>query len=304
MSNSNQYGTRAPRFGRRVRGKYDPIEEKRRSPLRKITRPTKDGKIEIDRSLGSEDQLLRDRRKWIEEKQTAIKHDRAQSRDYSPDDYRRAIDSETDSAELNRAIELVEQKKRQIVDIELRAFFREKRENKKYVGRLFQKPINFQTTDGKKVRVLSYGLENIYAQQETEPRAMVAVFVNGKRIFFYRSSGKNSGHPGRWFPTPGPFFVERKMDTGTVFYLERSNRNLKVDRVGQLEKLHGHPQGGKPYFPGWVEEISQKIVRLVETKKIKLHPVQSPLDVRRFHTTVDFFPHLEKREYNKLASLE
>lgn len=128
---------------------------------------------------------------------------------------------------------------------------RESKKRHELLKKLFKKPrpISFKTSDGKKVNIVKNGFENIFLESPTaQPRALVLVLVNGKKLFFYRSSGRNSNMPGEWFPTFGP----RKN------YYEGD----KVE-LGWLHKLKGHPDPNqdspRTYFPQWVDEIRKRI---------------------------------------------
>lgn len=114
-----------------------------------------------------------------------------------------------------------------------------------------QKPISFKTKDGKRIRILRTGFENIFlGQDKIPPRAFIITLVNGKILYFYRSSGERSKMAGEWFPTSGPY----------VYYPSTSSKGEKTS-LGHLGKLEGHPISGSrnPRFAPWVEEIRAKI---------------------------------------------
>ncbi len=128
---------------------------------------------------------------------------------------------------------------------------RESKKRHELLKKLFKKPrpISFKTSDGKKINIVKNGFENIFVETpKVPPRALVLVLVNGKKLFFYRSSGQSSNMPGEWFPTFGPnknFYGEEKVE------------------LGWLHKLAGHPDPNqkhpKTYFPLWIDEIRKKI---------------------------------------------
>lgn len=106
------------------------------------------------------------------------------------------------------------------------------------------KPLRFKTTDGKKVVFYTRGFSNIYAGQSVPARALLLVLVDGRKLFFYRSSGENSQTPHVWYPTLGP---ELGSDFGQPM-------------AAHMVKMVGHPNDGVPsHFPKWVSEISARI---------------------------------------------
>jgi len=132
-------------------------------------------------------------------------------------------------------------------------------------------PLKFRTSNGNKIVVLKHGFSNIYkGQKNTSARAFVIAFVNGKKIFFYRSSGEVSGKQGQWFPTQGPIVHSKN---GSI-------------QLGWLTKMKGHPKqrnptgnppniqemkkyGKRPYFPKQVSEIRAKIKAM--ENQLELH---------------------------------
>ena len=142
---------------------------------------------------------------------------------------------------------------------ELAARSLERRRRHDLLKIIFSKPINFKTSDGKKIRILSHGFENVYRERnEAKPRAFLIAFVNGKQLFFYRSSGEVSKLPGEWFPTYGPNVQDWK----------------EPYTLGRLAKIQGHPDGylpnPKPHFAPWMDEVRRKIKS--SESKLTLHP--------------------------------
>ncbi|MEW6295213.1 MAG: hypothetical protein AB1467_02860 [Candidatus Diapherotrites archaeon] len=133
----------------------------------------------------------------------------------------------------------------------------ERHQRKAFLKDVQANPIRFKTSDGSKVRILRHVFENIFAGTRHNPRALALVFVNGKKIFFYKSSGESSKRPGKWLPTMGP--------TKIVDY---EKNDFKLD---WLEKVPGHYIGEKPVleFAPWVNEVSQKLKQ--SENRLKFH---------------------------------
>ncbi len=304
MSTPNRYGQHAPRFPRKKRGDYDPKNDRRDGPLKRITHPDSKGKLTLSHDPS---EWNNENWKWIERKRQEFEWERGQigGSGASPHEQLRRIRQR--AMENDDVLTRFYNRKREIEwrkDVE--HFFADKRAHNQYVNMLFTKPTNFKTSDGKKIKVLSHGLDNIYAgQTEHAGRALVGVLVNGMRIYFYQSSGKNSGLPGKWLPAAGIYFYE-KVDSGRTRMLHKgtSLRFMTVQEVGALDKLKGHPQlTMKEHFPTWVEEVSQKITALIARGKVKFGTVSGPGDIKRFQLALDFFPHLEKRGGGELPTL-
>ncbi|HIH21351.1 MAG TPA: hypothetical protein HA222_01655 [Candidatus Diapherotrites archaeon] len=128
---------------------------------------------------------------------------------------------------------------------------------KAFVKIILKNHISFETSDGKKVQILRNGFLNIGKSWEklgVKPRALVIVLVDGKKLYFYRSSGEASGRPGEWFPT-----------FGLIDYGEPYN-------PGTLVKMKGHEGvylGEPTSFPQWVDEISRQL-KIIENQ-LSLH---------------------------------
>ncbi len=197
--------------------------------------------------------------------------------------------SRTDSSdpfgeELSRHayISLVDKRKKEAIRKVLFSHFKSKHSNKQLIRRLFKSPFRF-TVQGKKAYVLSTGFENIFeARRGIPPRAFVCVFIGGKRLFFYRSSGKNTGRPGEWFPCAD---VE----------IDRDFQG-RASSVGHITKLQGHPQAGmRSFFPTWVDRVTRAISEGVARGKIILEPRSAPEDFARFQEALLFYPAIDQR---------
>lgn len=150
----------------------------------------------------------------------------------------------------------------------------EQRQRKAFARLLLSNPLSLKTSDGKRVRILRQGFFNIFKGQKslrdrkpTPARALVLAFVDGKKIWFYRSSGTGSAKmPGEWFPTLGPDIHDRQ----------------EKPYAGHLAKMQGHPDGNagiKPHFPEWLEEARQFLKR--REKSLKLYKAWSARDYLR-----------------------
>ncbi|MFH0969912.1 MAG: hypothetical protein V1776_00410 [Candidatus Diapherotrites archaeon] len=175
----------------------------------------------------------------------------------------------------------IEKKKRESDKRLLVAHYSNERSRKEYLRVLFHRPVSFNLYPNVRVRILSTGILNVYSgNPNTRPRSLVGVFINGKRLFFYRSSGKNSGHPGKWFPCAG------------IEMIPHSTRSL---RIGNIRKITGHPQYGTAHsFPHWVDVVSDAIAKAVTHGRIKLWDQTTPSDCQRFQETLNFFPPMER----------
>lgn len=157
------------------------------------------------------------------------------------------------------------------------------------LDRLFKnpRPISFETTDGKRVRISRHGFENLFSQERYYPHAFVVTLVEGKLLFFYRSSGINSGQPGIWFPTLGPYVVQAKPTEG------------KPPILSTLEKMSGHPTHGiKQHFPRWVEEIQETLKK--NEKRLVLHPewgAQDYIDILDALGAIQLTEEIKPRRY-------
>ncbi len=177
-----------------------------------------------------------------------------------------------------------------------RTEFLQKRAHRQWVKRLFHKPIHFKTRDGKVVRILSLGVKNIFQYSPRTPvppaRAMVAVFVDKKRVFFYRSSGESSAQQGRWLPATGLLIGPR----GEIQYREPVDDPGRVT-VLWIVKASGHGTGG---FPKWVGEVAEKIKTSADGGKITFESFPTLESLRGFVDTVSFFPTLETGSHSTL----
>ncbi len=188
----------------------------------------------------------------------------------------------------------LEKKKKDSKKETLRQHLVAKRAHHQLIRTLFRKPITMKLSDKVTVRILSTGILNPFGNTPKHPaRAFVCVFINGKRLFFYRSSGQYSKQSGRWFPCGG----------AQIDY-SREGEPLKL---GWIIKLIGHPKaerGIEPHFPNWVDLVSRAIARNVWNGKIKLREDTTPLDFQRFQEALNFYPHLEQQKnYGEQATL-
>jgi hypothetical protein len=169
-------------------------------------------------------------------------------------------------------------------------YYQRKREAHLYIKQLFRKPVNFKTTDGKSVRILSHGVENLlqYSKRGSPPRALVAVFVEGRVIFYYRSSGESSRKAGVWFPTSGMLYGQRGIEDShtTVLWIK------KLSGHGD-EHLSDRERVGRPGFPKWVMEVGKRVEKEVDAGRIKLVRTPDLPSLQRFESAVRFFPTLE-----------
>jgi len=145
------------------------------------------------------------------------------------------------------------------------------------ISHLIENPYSFKTKTGSKVQILRHGFSNIYKGQRHNPaRALVLAFVDGKKLFFYRSSGEGSLKKGQWFPTQGP----------KIQYLN-GEKNEPIPCTGWMIKMQGHPKPLKEkpgipttvrelrqlkkrsYFPATIGEIREKLKRI--ESQLELH---------------------------------
>ncbi len=134
-------------------------------------------------------------------------------------------------------------------------------------------PVN---VPGKKVFVLSVGFHQLSSGNETVlGRPIVGVLVNGRSIFFYRSSGMN-GQRRRWFPIP--FFNHMEgADPG----------------VGYLFKTRDH----KGILPAWVNTISSFLSKEAFVGRIHFDlPTPDHSNFFHYMRVVQSFPPLARLE--------
>jgi len=135
----------------------------------------------------------------------------------------------------------------------------------KSLAGLLEQPLKFRTSDGQKVVILKHGFSNIYrGQKETMPRPFVIAFVNGKKIFFYKSSGEVSMLQGQWFPTQGPSVVQgshgpyagmmSKMNGHPGWKNNKPVNPVKISDIGKNRK--------RPYFPKAISETRKQIEKM------------------------------------------
>jgi len=117
--------------------------------------------------------------------------------------------------------------------------------------------ISFKTKDeGRRIVISRHAFRNIYLERkEAKPRAMVPVLINGKKLFFYKSSGEYSHSKGEWFPTYGPRIA--KQENGRPI-------------LGWMQKTEGHYQDFEKEFPEWCWEIKDKLKQI--EGKLTFHP--------------------------------
>lgn len=154
---------------------------------------------------------------------------------------------------------------------ELRVNAKTRREKHSYLKWLLKDSIKFTTNDGTVIKIMKQGWLNVYGEKSSlgkkpiHPRALVLCFVDGKKLFFYKSSGEASKMPGEWFPTFGP--------EGDPVYDDKFRVIGK--QAGWMTKLEGHPSGkdGIPQsFPPWVVEIQAKLKEAENEKRIQFQP--------------------------------
>ena len=183
----------------------------------------------------------------------------------------------------DKAVKRFLQKKKERLEKEaLRQHYTTKRSHHLWVRTLFRKPVRFKLSEKIVVRILSTGILNPYTDRpKVPPRAFVGVFINEKRVFFYRSSGENSKQPGRWFPCAGVEIV--------------GGYDGFPKLAGYVYKIQGHPYPGRPHgFPKWVDLVSTAIEKAVEKGRINLLSDTMVDDFVRFQEVLNFYPHLEK----------
>jgi hypothetical protein len=218
-----------------------------------------------------------------------------QSRDVV-EDFKRRIESgmsrhetpfdELDEYDFHNAAfkRLLEKKKKDSKKETLRQHLVTKRAHHQLIRTLFRKPIVVKLSEKVTVRILSTGILNPDNSTPTHPaRAFVCVFINGKRLFFYRSSGEASKQSGRWFPCGG-----------AEMNYPREGEPLKV---GWIIKLVGHPNPNAEHrFPKWVDLVSRAVARNVWSGKIKLKEDTTPAEFQHFQDALNFYPHLEEQK--------
>jgi|GEM_PF-2513707 len=116
------------------------------------------------------------------------------------------------------------------------------------------KPLRIKTSNGFSIVILRDGFSNVYKGVKTKKRSLILTLVNGKKLFFYKSSGEASKARGTWYPTHGP---EVEHELADLSWMTKSVH-------------HPNPTINKPEsFPDWVNEIRQYIKK--HERQLRLH---------------------------------
>lgn len=121
---------------------------------------------------------------------------------------------------------------------------------KRFFQRVIGKPFRFKTNDGKTIHILRNGIENLHPESKRASRPLVMTLVNGKIMYFYKSTGQNSQRPGDWLPAQTMRFG------GTTLQ----------PTIDTLVKMPGHPNR----FPEWINQISSAIKTAEQNHELNL----------------------------------
>lgn len=158
--------------------------------------------------------------------------------------------------------------------------------NQPFYRRALRHSITFQPSMGSTVRIIPESIHVVKAPHESDGgRPMVVALINGKRLYFYKSSGKRSGRPGKWLPTSGIRPTIRWTPSG-----------IRFTGVEGLVKMKSH-WNPNPY-PQEIVEIGEKIGELEKQGKIPTRWM-SIRRVMEFQARWGLWPSYEK--YNEAA---
>lgn len=161
--------------------------------------------------------------------------------------------------------------------------------NRRFYRRALNHSIPFRTRQGNDVHIIPEATLIIRQPREQEEhRPMVTVIIDGQRLYFYKSSGKRSRKPGKWFPTIGVMADGEK----------KNGRLVRAETVFNYLKLKEHFNE----FPPEIEAISRRISELEKAGSIPLRYIglHEQLRVQR---KWDLWPHREREGEDGLMTL-
>lgn len=154
------------------------------------------------------------------------------------------------------------------------------RRNRKFYARALQHALPFRTTNGVNIHIIPEAAQVIRAPSEKENhRPFIVTLVDGKRLYFYKSTGLNSGRPGQWLPTAGVMAV------GEV----KGGKMVRPERLRNYLKMREHWD----HYPAEIDEIGRRIGELERMGHIPLRWV-SLKEQLAIQKKWDLWPHRER----------